>query len=87
MPPTLIITAGLDPLRDQGRRYAKACIEQGVSVTYREAAGNIHGFINLTKAIPSAVGDVQEGLALFKNMIRHQCKRIADSTNEGSYGR
>lgn len=87
MPPTLILTAGLDPLRDQGRRYAKACIEQGVSVTYREAAGNIHGFITLTKAIPSAAGDVREGLALFKNMIRHQCERIADSMSEGRYGR
>lgn len=87
MPPTLIITAGLDPLRDQGRRYAKACIEQGVSVTYREAAGNIHGFINLTKAIPSAVADVREGLALFRNMVRHECERIGGSMSEGSYGR
>jgi acetyl esterase len=29
MPPTLVVTAGLDPIRDQGRAYAAACIEQG----------------------------------------------------------
>src|SRR3546814_14617668 len=45
-PSTLILTAGLDPLRDHGRSYAQACIEQGVPVVYREAEGNIHGFIN-----------------------------------------
>ncbi|MBB4641995.1 alpha/beta hydrolase [Rhizorhapis suberifaciens] len=87
MPPTLIVTAGLDPLRDQGRRYAKACIEQGVPLTYREARGNIHGFINLAKAIPSSVDDIREGLALFKNMVRHQAERLGSSMSEGLYGR
>jgi acetyl esterase len=76
MPPTLVQTAALDPLRDQGRRYAKACIEQGVPLTYREAAGNIHGFVNLAKAIPSTAGDITEGLALFGDMIRHQARLL-----------
>ena len=69
MPPTLIVTAGLDPLRDQGRAYAGALIAAGVAVTYREAAGNIHGFINLRKAIPSADKDVAAAFALLKPMI------------------
>ena len=69
MPPTLIVTAGLDPLRDQGRAYAGALIEAGVAVTFREAAGNIHGFINLRKAIPSAARDVAGFLALLRPMI------------------
>ena len=45
MPPTLLITAGLDPLRDQGRAYAAKLIEAGVPTTYREARGTIHGFM------------------------------------------
>ena len=69
MPPTLIMTAGLDPLRDQGRAYAGALIEAGVPTTYREAVGNIHGFINLRKAIPSSVADVAGALAVLKSMI------------------
>ena len=59
MPPTLIVTASLDPIRDQGRAYAATCIEAGVPTIFREARGNIHGFINLRKAIPSSDDDIQ----------------------------
>jgi acetyl esterase len=86
MPPTLVLTAALDPLRDQGRRYAKACIEQGVPLTFREAAGNIHGFINLAKAIPSTADDISEGLALFGDMIRRQANLLG-LTSDGHYER
>ena len=69
MPPTLVVTAGLDPLLDQGRAYAAACVKAGVPTIYREAAGNIHGFINLRKAIPSSEGDLQGCLAVLRAMI------------------
>ncbi len=69
MPPTLIMTAGLDPLRDQGRAYAAALINAGVPTIYREAVGNIHGFINLRKAIPSGQSDIAGALAALKAMI------------------
>jgi acetyl esterase len=59
MPRTLVVTASLDPIRDQGRAYAAACIEAGVPTIFREAEGNIHGFINLRKAIPSSQEDIQ----------------------------
>lgn len=58
-PPTVLITAGLDPLRDQGRAYAAKLVEAGVPVTYLEAVGNIHGLICLRKGIPSAQKDVE----------------------------
>jgi acetyl esterase len=69
MPPTLILTAGLDPIRDQGRAYAAACAEAGVPLVFREAAGNIHGFISLRKAIPSGQRDIAECAALLKLML------------------
>src|SRR3546814_3480553 len=75
-PSDLILTAGLDPLRDHGRSYAQACIEQGVPVVYREAEGNIHGFINMAKAIPSSVGDITAGLALFRQIVLHEARRL-----------
>ena len=59
MPPTLVVTASLDPIRDQGRAYAAACIAAGVATIFREAKGNIHGFINLRKAIPSSDEDIR----------------------------
>ncbi len=69
MPPTLVVTAGLDPIRDQGRAYAAACAEAGVPTVFREAAGNIHGFINLRKAIPSSEEDVRGAIEILKLMI------------------
>jgi acetyl esterase len=69
MPPTLVLTAGLDPIRDQGRAYAAACIRAGVPTVYREAAGNIHGFISLRKAIPSSNEDVRGATEVLKLMI------------------
>jgi acetyl esterase len=69
MPPTLVVTAGLDPIRDQGRAYAAACAEAGVPVVFREARGNIHGFINLRKAIPSSQADVDGCVAALKPML------------------
>jgi acetyl esterase len=69
MPPTLIMTAGLDPLRDQGRAYAGALIAAGVPTIYREAVGTIHGFVNLRKAMPSGQADIAGALAALKAMI------------------
>jgi len=58
LPRAVIVTAGLDPIRDQGRAYAAALAQAGVAVSFREAQGNIHGFITLRRAIPSSQGDV-----------------------------
>jgi acetyl esterase len=70
MPPTLVVTADLDPIRDQGRAYAAACIEAGVPTIFREAKGQIHGFINLRKAIPSSADDIRNCVAALKLMLR-----------------
>ena len=69
MPPTLVVTASLDPIRDQGRAYAAACIEAGVPTVYREAQGTIHGFINLRRAIPSSAEDVKGCVAALKLIL------------------
>ena len=69
MPPAVVITASLDPIRDQGRAYAAALAQIGVPVIFREAVGNIHGFITLRKAIASSVGDVAGALAAAKGVI------------------
>ena len=69
MPPAVIVTASLDPIRDQGRAYAAALAQVGVPVVFREAVGNIHGFITLRKAIASSVGDVAGALAAAKVVI------------------
>ena len=69
MPPAVIITASLDPIRDQGRAYAAKLIAAGVPVVFREAKGNIHGFVTLRKALPSSVGDVAGYLSALRAVI------------------
>ncbi len=68
-PPTVLITAGLDPLRDQGRDYAADLIRHGVNTHFIEMAGNVHGFINLRKAVPSAQQDVDKMIAAWKTLL------------------
>ncbi len=69
MPPTLVTTASLDPLRDQGIAYAEKLRAAGVRVEHRSAEGNIHGHINLRKAIPSSQADIEGNLAALKAML------------------
>ena len=50
-----MVTAGFDPLRDEGRAYADRLRAEGVDVVYREYPGQIHAFVSLTKAIPEGI--------------------------------
>lgn len=56
--PAVVVTAGCDPLRDEGAAYAKRLIDEGVAVAYRNYPGAIHGFFNMTRAIPEARGAI-----------------------------
>src|SRR5438309_4905028 len=69
LPPTFVLTAGLDPIRDQGRAYAARCAEAGIETIYWEAPGTIHGFINLRKVLPSANDDLARCLAHLKPWV------------------
>ncbi len=51
MPKTLILTAGLDPLLDEGERYARRLADAGVEVNYRCVDGAIHGFLSFAGAL------------------------------------
>jgi acetyl esterase len=72
LPPALIITAGLDPLRDEGQAYADKLAAAGVKVVHREFDSLIHGFIGMRGALHAAaraMDDMVTGL-------RHELARL-----------
>lgn len=50
-----VITAGYDPLRDEGEAYAQRLVRAGVEVTQRRFGGQIHAFFSMPAAMPEAV--------------------------------
>lgn len=51
LPPTLLIVAGYDPLRDEGLAYGERLRLAGVDVTVSNYEGMIHGFLTMSDAV------------------------------------
>lgn len=54
LPPAFVLTAGFDPLRDEGRAYAEKMEAAGVPVEWVSAEGQPHGFLLLGGAVDEA---------------------------------
>lgn len=65
--PAHVVTAGFDPLRDEGEAYVEKLRSSGVAVTHRREPGLIHGFFNtigVGGASRAAVEDIASRLAI-----------------------
>ena len=54
LPPAYVLTAGADPLRDEGDDYARRLEQAGVAVTHRTFPGQFHGFFTMGKLLQQA---------------------------------
>ena len=70
LPPTYILTAGFDPLRDEAEEYARTLTAAGVPTALRRHDGLLHSFVNQTSlhrgardAMLEACGALRLGLA------------------------
>ena len=54
LPPALVLTAGFDPLRDEGLQYADALSKAGTPCQYLCFERQIHGFITMGRVLAEA---------------------------------
>lgn len=61
--PAYVVTAGFDPLRDEGDDYARALADAGVPVTHVCEPGQVHGFLQMTE-VSAATRDAVDRIGL-----------------------
>lgn len=54
LPPTLVMTAEYDPLRDEGVAFARKLARAGVTVEHLHAEDQMHGFLMLSRVVDRA---------------------------------
>ncbi|WP_273842777.1 alpha/beta hydrolase [Rubrobacter calidifluminis] len=60
LPPAVVLTAGFDPLRDEGRAYARKLREAGVKVEEIRHDDQIHGFVSMLGLLDDARSAIEE---------------------------
>jgi acetyl esterase len=66
LPPAFVLTAGYDPLLDEGRAYAERLKQEGVPTEVREYADMVHGFITMGRVLDAANAALAECAAALK---------------------
>jgi len=69
LPPTMLITAGFDPLRDEGEAYAKKLEDAGVQVKYKCYEGMIHGFIGMPGVVDTSKTALIDAATYLKDQL------------------
>lgn len=71
LPSACLISAGLDPLRDDSRNLAARLIAVGANVEYLEFQGVVHGFMSMTRDLtPARRAIARAGTALDRALAR-----------------
>ena len=82
LPPAVVVTAGFDPLRDEGEAYAAALRDAGVPVQVRRFDSMIHGFFDMGQISPAAQDAVAQTCAMFAQ-LRYAEHRADETTRQG----
>jgi acetyl esterase len=68
--PALVLTAGFDPLLDEGREYAERLKGEGVEAEYRNYPDMIHGFILMGGVLDTASAAVADCCAALRRAFQ-----------------
>jgi acetyl esterase len=69
LPPAVVVTAGFDPLRDEGEAYAAALRAAGVPVESRRFDSLIHGFVDMGHVSSAAHDALVQTCAAFGRLL------------------
>ena len=69
MPPSIIVIAGFDPLRDEGLEYADKLKSNGVKVILQNHPDEFHGFYHMNDILPGASFAVDKTCASIKQLF------------------
>ena len=67
LPAAFVLTAGFDPLLDEGRAYAERLAREGGEVAYLDSPDMIHGFITFGGVLDTAIAAVAECCARLRS--------------------
>ncbi len=79
LPPTLVVTAGFDPLRDEGLAYASALRTAGVPVTDLCYDDQVHGFLGMG-VVPDCRSITVEVFEAMGRLVRAAAETRAGAT-------
>ena len=77
LPPAFVITAGYDPLLDEGRAYADRLRHEGVKVDHHNYTDMIHGFITLGRVLDTANAALADCARALRDSLRTPRNRSA----------
>ncbi len=78
LPPTMILAAGLDPLRDEGRLLAGRIAQTGGEVHFLEAEGLIHGMATMRKVLPAGDRILRRMFSRFAELIEDRSDKAQE---------
>ncbi|MGF1687242.1 alpha/beta hydrolase [Photobacterium japonica] len=77
-PSTMIITAGFDPLRDEGRRYADRLTQHHIACEHLHMEDMIHAYLNLDALAPDACEHTYQAIAAYLAPKGHEIEPEAE---------
>jgi len=70
LPPAFVMTAELDPLRDEGEAFARRLADAGVAVMLKRYDGMIHGFFRMAPVSERASAAIDDAVAWMHQVLR-----------------
>lgn len=71
LPPAVVLTAGHDPLRQEGEAYAAKLVQAGVPIIFKRYEDQFHGFFTMVGFLPAS----EKAIAFVSNIIKQHLNK------------